>query len=187
MESPTKTEAQQGKESGQVERWVTDRERRHADALTLDGARAKYEKYMQGKKDEGSLGTLGGCALAMGFVSESGLGIMGQRGSDFASLHKEIVETIVSTIAERMLTARANQVGCIFYLKNRAGYRDKQPDEVAAENDDWLRKVQGFQAMNGQGAVPSPSAAAPASVEGDAAELLLFESTDDAQDAAAGG
>ena len=98
-----------------------------------------------------------------------------------------VLDDVVARIAERMLTARANQVGCIFYLKNRAGYRDKQPDEVAAETDDWLRKVQGFQAATGQGAQVRPSPAAVPGSDGDAAELLLFESTEPAPDLAAEG
>ena len=187
MESKTKTESQLGKEPGQVERWVTDRERRHADALTVEEARAKYEAYMQDNADQDQCGTIAGCALAMGFVSERGLTIMGERGGDFSALQKEIVESICALIAFRMINAKTNQVGSIFYLKNRAGFRDRQPDEVASETDDWLRKVQGFAAMTGRKDAREDSSRADPAAEGDASELLLFESTDPEPDLAAEG
>jgi hypothetical protein len=182
-----KTESQAGREPGQVERWVEDRERRHADALTIDQARAKYQTYMQVNADKDQCGTIAGCALAMGFVSERGLTIMGERGGDFAALQKEIVESICALITFRMINAKTNQVGSIFYLKNRAGFRDKQADEVAAETDDWLRKVQGFAALTGRkDAREDVAQAEPAAADSDAAELLLFESGEH-QDLAAEG
>jgi hypothetical protein len=94
---------------------------------------------------------------------------------------KRIDEAIIEGVAQRMLCGKANQVGCIFWLKNKAGFRDKQPDEVAAECDDWLKRVAAFQA------IPQAPAAAVPAADSDAAELLLFESGEPAADLAAEG
>lgn len=146
------SDASQGKNNPeQVQAWVDAAEKRHAETFkTPDEARALFAEYLEGQRKKDMLGTIGGVALHMGFCTESGLYHLGERGPEWAKLHKEIVSTIISAIAERLINCKSNAVGPIFYLKNRAGYRDRQPDEVAAEADDWVSRLQAFALATGR-------------------------------------
>ena len=149
----------------------------------------KFVDYVEICKGEepARVPTFTGFSHLLGFASERGYRYLAEKGGDYPAVMKRIDEAIIEGVAQRMMAGRANQVGCIFWLKNKAGYRDKQLDEIAAENDDWLHKVHSFAAIAGRMDAKTDAAAAAPTSDGDAAELLLFESGDDTQDAAAGG
>lgn len=123
----------------------------------------------------------------LGFASERGYMYLSEKGGGYPATLKRIDAAIVEGVAQRMMNGKANQVGCIFWLKNKGGFRDRQPDEVAMDNEDWLSKVSAFSAattlLNARSDAPAPAATG----EQSAAELLLFETGDDSQEAAAGG
>lgn len=186
---PTRDRSDRDKITPEVEGgWITEAETSHA--ATFESPAQAWEKYLAYVVDcekRGVVQTIGGCSLFMGFCSEGGLNIMGQRGKDWSTVGKRVRDGIITQVVEKMLSARANQVGAIFYLKNKAGFRDRQPDEVAADNEDWVKKVCAFELstrrMDSRSDAPAPAATGDQA----AAELLLFESGDDAQDAAAEG
>ena len=129
-----------------------------------------------------------GFSHALGFASERGYMYLSEKGGGYPATLKRIDAAIVEGVAQRMMNGKANQVGCIFWLKNKGGFRDRQPDEIAQDNEDWLSKVTAFSAattlLNSRS-----DATAPASTGSDqaAAELLLFESAEPAPDLAAEG
>jgi hypothetical protein len=129
-----------------------------------------------------------GFSHALGFASERGYMYLSEKGGGYPATLKRIDAAIVEGVAQRMMNGKANQVGCIFWLKNKGGFRDRQPDEVALDNEDWLSKVSAFSAattlLNARSDAPAQVATGEQAA---AAELLLFESTDEPQDAAAGG
>ena len=178
------SEAAQGKNNPeQVQAWVDDAEKRHAETFaTPDEARALFLDYLAAQVQKDMLGTISGVALHMGFCSESGLHHLGERGPEWAKLYKEITSTIISAIAERLINCKSNAVGPIFYLKNRAGYRDKQPDEVAAEVDDWVSRLQAFSSAAGRMDDKTDQAVAAQPLT-DEADLLRFALPDAISDA----
>jgi hypothetical protein len=129
-----------------------------------------------------------GFSHSLGFASERGYMYLSEKGGGYPATLKRIDAAIIEGVAQRMMCGKANQVGCIFWLKNKGGFRDRQPDEVAMDNEDWLSKVSAFSAattlLNSRS-----DATAPAATGGDqaAAELLLFESGEPAGDLAAEG
>ncbi len=143
---PTKAEARGN--SAAVEQWVVAAERQRASLImSPQDAVDAFERYKKRIEtdDKPGVPTFTGWSHEMGFASEDGYRFLAERGGEYASTVKRICAAIVDGVVQRMVSGKANQVGCIFYLKNRAGFRDKSADEVAAEREDWLTKLRANQ------------------------------------------
>jgi len=63
-----------------------------------------------------------------------------KRGKTWKRVSKKILLDAISRMERRLLRGLGSPVGSIFWLKNRAGWRDKSVEETK-DGEDWLDRV----------------------------------------------
>ena len=113
-------------------------------------------------------------SLQLGCTSPE-LAAWAERGKEWSAVCKKIETDCAARIEKKLLSGGHSQIACIFWLKNRAGWRDKSPEEAKDDREDWLARVTANAAAAGR----SGRAGAPPVLE-DSAQLPEFE--DDPQE-----
>ena len=116
-------------------------ESRTADGLTPDQLWAQWRSYVarQESKEPPEPAIVTEFSLVMG-LSMGDLYAYSERGRDYARVVKKIHHDQVQRIERRLIRGQGT-IGAIFWLKNRAGFRDKSPEESQAAGDDWLTRL----------------------------------------------
>jgi hypothetical protein len=148
-----KGDAEQGKKHArgdvspsQVLEWVMGLDRQEVASKTTwtpDTLWARWRRYcqMQDEKDPPEPAVMSGFCLFVG-LSTADLEVFTEKGPQWARVTKRIELECIERVERRLIRGQGSAVGCIFWLKNRAGFRDKTPDEAADDREDWLTRIQ---------------------------------------------
>ena len=166
--SETRTTDQQGRPNvEQVAQWVDLHEERQAGILVSPQAvwsaweTFRSECNKQGPTRERKVPTFEDFSRSLGFCSDRGLDWAARRGEEWAATIQKIRGEAIAGIVQKLLKPGQNCIGAIFWLKNRAGFRDKSPEEQR-ELEDWLAGIQaaarqsGFAVADRADAPPAP-------------------------------
>ena len=130
-------------------------ERRTAGGITPTQLWAQWKAYVARQEacDPPEPAIVTEFSLNMG-LAMGDLHAYSERGRDYAHVVKKIHHDQVQRIERRLLRGQAI-IGAIFWLKNRAGFRDKSAEETAADHEDWLTKLTANRTTT-DGLLPSP-------------------------------
>jgi hypothetical protein len=134
-----------------VARWVSESHARRAgmiqSAAEVEDAWKHYKQDVCGlelhnRKGERTTPTPAGFALYLNFCTERGLDHLAERGEEFARVVAKIRAECIELVVAQLLKRGGNCIGAIFWLKNKAGFRDKSVEEANADREDWLTRLQ---------------------------------------------
>lgn len=155
---------------------------RTASGMTPDQLWAQWKAYVkrQEDKDPPEPAIVTEFSLNLG-LAMGDLYAYSERGREYARAVKRIHHDQVQRIERRLIRGQGT-IGAIFWLKNRAGFRDKSVEESAADREDWLSKLTSNAAS---AATPDRSGAPPTPAE--EAQLLGTEEDSTVSDASPEG
>jgi hypothetical protein len=101
---------------------------------SVDALNAQIEAYFEDVKVREVLPTYGGLSLYLGFSDVSSLRDYGEKPA-YAPSIKKAKSRITALIEERLISGKP-PIGLIFWLKNNAGWQDKQELDMTTNGKD---------------------------------------------------
>lgn len=101
---------------------------------SVDDFQAQIDAYFKACDDKEQLYTITGLALFLGFAGTDSLRDYGEKPA-YASAVKKAKNKIVQQIEERLIGGKP-PIGLIFWLKNNAGWADKQDIDITTNGKD---------------------------------------------------
>jgi hypothetical protein len=157
----------------QVQAWVQESLQRHS--LTFSSPEqvaAQWEDFKVRCENAKDCPTPQAFALDLGYCCEDGLRFLAERGPEYSRTVQRVRDECVKLVVSKLLKPGQNAIGAIFWLKNKAGFRDKSKEETAEAREDWLTQLQAAAASSGRADAP-PQADRP---------LQLLDGQEDALD-----